>query len=153
VDALLKATMAPDADVQRPGRETDRRLALDTATWRAIADHATAELVAFHSSHPLRPGMAREELRSRLSVSPASFPSVIQGLTQDGRVEEREGAIAMPAHRVELHEVDGTPLRCWRCLKTALRAAIRSPRRPSRRVQARGRASACAARRDRAGQR
>jgi selenocysteine-specific elongation factor len=108
VDALLKATLAPDADVSGLDARRIGDWLYDIATWRAIADRATAELVAFHSSHPLRPGMPREELRSRLSVPPASFPSVVQGLIQDGRVEEREGAIAMPAHRVELHEIDGT---------------------------------------------
>jgi selenocysteine-specific elongation factor len=108
VEALLKATMAPDADVSALDARRFGDWLYDTASWLAIADRATAELVAFHSSHPLRPGMAREELRSRLSVPPASFPSVVQGLTQDGRVEERDGAIAVPAHRVELHETDGT---------------------------------------------
>jgi selenocysteine-specific elongation factor len=108
VEALLKATMAPEADVGALDAKRIGDWLYDTATWGAIADRATAELAAFHSSHPLRPGMAREELRSRLGVPPASFPSVVQGLTQDGRVEERDGAIAVPAHRVELHETDGT---------------------------------------------
>jgi selenocysteine-specific elongation factor len=108
VEALLKATMAPDADVSALAARRIGDWIYDTATWRGIADRATAELAAFHVSHPLRPGMAREELRSRLGVPAASFPSVVQGLTQDGRVEERDGAIAVPAHRVELHETDGT---------------------------------------------
>jgi len=108
VGALLKATMAPDADVNALDARRIGDWLYDTAAWRGIADRATAELVAFHSSHPLRPGMPRQELRSRLSVPPASFPSVVHGLMQDGRVEERDGAIALPAHRVELHETDAT---------------------------------------------
>jgi selenocysteine-specific elongation factor len=51
--------------------------------------------------------MAREELRSRLGVTPASFPSALLGLVQDGRVEERDGAVALPSHRVETYETDG----------------------------------------------
>src|SRR5258706_14623419 len=108
VDALLKATMAPGADVSALDVRRIGDWLYDTASWRAIADRATAELVAFHALHPLRPGMARQELRSRLSIPPASFPSVVQGLIQDGRVEERDGAIALPAHRVELHETDAS---------------------------------------------
>jgi selenocysteine-specific elongation factor len=33
---------------------------------------------------------------------------VVQGLLQDGLVAERNGSVALPAHRVEVHEVDGT---------------------------------------------
>ncbi|HEV1992329.1 MAG TPA: SelB C-terminal domain-containing protein, partial [Candidatus Dormibacteraeota bacterium] len=54
------------------------------------------------------PGMAREELRSRLGVLPGSFPSVVQGLLQDGLAVESDGAVAMPGHRVEVHALDGT---------------------------------------------
>src|SRR5258708_40301416 len=50
--------------------------------------------------------MAREELRSRLGVTPGSFASVLQGLTEDGRTLERDGFVALPGHRVEL-PVDG----------------------------------------------
>jgi len=108
VDALLKATMTPGADV---GALHARRIGdwlYDIAAWRAIADRATREVEAFHASHPLRPGMPREELRSRLGVPPASFTSALNGLIQDGRVEERGGAVAVPGHRVDLHETDGS---------------------------------------------
>ena len=108
VDALLKATMAPEADVAALDARRIGEWLYDLAAWRAIADRATRELEAFHASHPLRPGMAREELRSRLGVPPASFSSAVQGLLHDGYVVEREGAFAAPGHRVELHETDGT---------------------------------------------
>ena len=55
----------------------------------------------------MRPGMAREELRSRLGVPPASFQSVLKGLVEDGRIEERNGSIASPSHRVALDEEGG----------------------------------------------
>ena len=108
VEALLKATLTPEADVAALDARRIGDWLYDTAAWRAIADRATRELESFHGSHPLRPGMAREELRSRLAVAPASFSSVVLGLVQDGRVEERDGALAVPGHRVELHETDAT---------------------------------------------
>jgi selenocysteine-specific elongation factor len=46
--------------------------------------------------------MAREELRSRLGVPPASFSAVVKGLVEDGRIVERNGSIAIPAHSVVL---------------------------------------------------
>jgi selenocysteine-specific elongation factor len=111
VAALLKATTAPDAHVQGlRARRIGDWLFADEA-WTAIADRAGRELTTFHEAHPLRPGMAREELRSRLGVPPGSFPAVVQGLLEDGRVAERDGVLAAPAHRVALEESDGPAAR------------------------------------------
>src|SRR5213082_3425003 len=71
VRALLKATVAPEADV---GRLRARRLGewiFSDDAWHSVAARAKQELDAFHSAYPLRAGMAREELRSRLGVPAA----------------------------------------------------------------------------------
>ena len=107
VSALLKATVAPDADIEKlRARRVGEWLFSDEA-WTAIADRAARELATYHGTHPLRPGMAREELRSRLGVSPAAFGPIVAGLVEDGRVVESNGSLAAPGHRVE---VDGTEL-------------------------------------------
>ena len=104
VQALLKATVAPDAEVQTlKARRLGDWIFSDEA-WRSIAGRAGDELAAYHAAYPLRSGMAREELRSRLGVSPASFPVVIEGLVRDGWVVERNGSLAAPEHAVELGE-------------------------------------------------
>ena len=104
VQALLKATLAPDAEVQTlKARRLGDWIFSDEA-WRSIAGRAGDELAAYHAAYPLRSGMAREEMRSRLGVSPASFPVVIEGLVRDGRVVERNGSLAAPEHAVELGE-------------------------------------------------
>ncbi|HET6312088.1 MAG TPA: SelB C-terminal domain-containing protein, partial [Candidatus Nitrosotalea sp.] len=108
VAALLKATLAPEADVAVLNAKRIGDWLFDAGAWRAIAERATRELDAYHAGHPLRPGMAREELRSRLGVPPASFPSVVQGLLQDRLVIESDGSVARPGHRVEVHADDGT---------------------------------------------
>jgi selenocysteine-specific elongation factor len=102
VAALLKASVAPSADLESlRARRLGDWLFSDEA-WQAISARAARELEAFHDAHPLRPGMAREELRSRLGVPAASFGSVVQGLAEDGRVVERNGSLAAPAHQVSL---------------------------------------------------
>ena len=102
VAALLKATVAPQADIGRlQARRVGEWLFSDDA-WSSIAARASRELEAYHGAFPLRGGMAREELRSRLGVAPASFPSVVRGLVDDGLVVERNGSLALPAHQVEL---------------------------------------------------
>ncbi|MFI4978564.1 MAG: selenocysteine-specific translation elongation factor, partial [Solirubrobacterales bacterium] len=84
VAALLKATMAPEADVLALKARRAGEWLFDLDAWRDIADRAIRELEAYHGAHPLREGMAREELRSRLGVAPASFPSVVKGMSDDG---------------------------------------------------------------------
>jgi selenocysteine-specific elongation factor len=102
VAALLKATVAPQADVGTlQARRVGEWLFSDDA-WSSIATRASHELEAYHGAFPLRAGMAREELRSRLGVAPASFPSVVQGLVDDGLLVEHNGSLASPTHTVEL---------------------------------------------------
>ncbi len=108
VAALLKATLAPEADVAGLDAKRLGDWLYDAGAWHAMTDRAARELHEFHAAHPLRPGMGREELRSRLGVPPGSFPSVVQGLLQDGVATEREGSVALPDHRVEVHTTDGT---------------------------------------------
>jgi selenocysteine-specific elongation factor len=104
VPALLRATVAADADLERlEARRLGDWIFSDDA-WSSIASRASAELASYHGAFPLRAGMAREELRSRLGVSPASFAAVVEGLVQDGRVVDRNGSLAAPEHHVELEE-------------------------------------------------
>jgi selenocysteine-specific elongation factor len=107
VAGLLKATMAPEADVAVLHARRAGEWLFDFAAWQDISGRATRELEAFHGAHPLREGMGREELRSRLGVAPGAFPSIVQGLSEDGRVAERDGFLALPGHRVELHADSG----------------------------------------------
>src|SRR6266480_4962947 len=104
VQALLKATVAAGADVARLDARRLGDWIFSEEAWRSITAHAGEELTAYHGAHPLRSGMAREELRSRLGVSPASFAAVMDGLVQDGCVVERNGSLAAPGHEVELDE-------------------------------------------------
>ncbi|HVH62145.1 MAG TPA: SelB C-terminal domain-containing protein, partial [Candidatus Dormibacteraeota bacterium] len=107
VAALLKATTASDADIGGlKARRVGDWLYSDEA-WHAISTRASNELDAYHDSHPLRPGMAREELRSRLGMPPASFGAVVQGLVEDGRIVERNGSLAIAGHEVTLETQAG----------------------------------------------
>ncbi len=107
VAALLRATMAPEADVAALDARHIGDWLYDSAAWEAIATRAARELKTYHGAHPLRPGMAREELRSRLGVSPPSFPAVVEGLVQEGRLIERNGSLALPGHKVDLEVTGG----------------------------------------------
>jgi selenocysteine-specific elongation factor len=107
VAALLKATMSPDANVAALDARRIGDWLYDPAAWNAITERAGRELGAYHDAYPLRPGMAREELRSRLGVPPGAFSSVLQGLLEDGFAEERDGTVALAGFRVESNDGDG----------------------------------------------
>ena len=107
VGALLRATVAPQADVDKLQARRLGDWIFSEEAWESISSRAALELQTFHGAFPLRPGMAREELRSRLGVAPASFPAVVQGLTDEGRIVERNGSIAAPAHRVAIETAGG----------------------------------------------
>jgi selenocysteine-specific elongation factor len=109
--ALLKATMAQPSDVVGlQARRTGEWLFAEEA-WIAVVHRATTEVEAYHAAHPLRPGMPREELRSRLRFPPSSFSAVLSTLVAEGVFEERDGAIAAPRHQVALESSDGPAAR------------------------------------------
>jgi selenocysteine-specific elongation factor len=111
VAALLKATMAQASDIDGLLAHRAGDWLFDPDTWKAIAQRTVAEVADYHAAHPLRAGMGREELRSRLRLAPSSFPSVLAGLVAEGTVVEKEATIAMPAHSVVLESTDGPAAR------------------------------------------
>jgi selenocysteine-specific elongation factor len=105
--ALLKATMAQQSAVHGLEARHVGDWLYATEAWNVLAQRAIAEVAAYHAAHPLRPGMAREELRSRLRLAPAAFPSALSTLVAEGMLEEREGAVAIPGHQVAVDQADG----------------------------------------------
>jgi selenocysteine-specific elongation factor len=105
--ALLKATMALQSDVDRLDALHVGEWLFGTEAWNHLTARAVNEVAVYHAAHPLRPGMAREELRSRLRLPPNAFPAVVSAMVGQGLLEERDGAIATPDYRAAFAEVDG----------------------------------------------
>ncbi|HEY1420336.1 MAG TPA: selenocysteine-specific translation elongation factor [Candidatus Dormibacteraeota bacterium] len=116
--ALLKATLAQDAELDRLRARRAGDWLFGDEAWAAIAARTAKELGSYHADHPLRPGMAREELRGRIGVSPSSFQHVVRGLVEDGVVVERNGSLAAPSHRVELETTGGPAAELVRLLSS-----------------------------------
>jgi selenocysteine-specific elongation factor len=107
VGALMKATMASQADIDRLDARRLGEWLIAPEAWSTQAERATDEVAAYHAAHPLRPGIAREELRNRLRLHPSAFPAALAALIADGSLEDRQGAIAIPEHRVAIDAPDG----------------------------------------------
>jgi selenocysteine-specific elongation factor len=106
---LLKATLAPSGDLSKLAARRAGGWLFSLEAWSALALRAAALLGEYHRGHPLRAGMPREELKSRLGLAPAAFGAVLGELARDGVLSERGGEVALPGHEVMLDPAEGGP--------------------------------------------
>jgi len=71
-------------------------------TWRAMVDEMLISVRAYHERYPLRAGMPREELKSRLRVPDRFFNRVLDRAGRDGYVLVSATIVRSPAHRIVL---------------------------------------------------
>lgn len=75
---------------------------IDRAAWDAFAAAVRDHLRAYHQRYPLRPGPARETVRTALGVSARLFDEALARLVQEGAVAAEEATLRLPEHRVHL---------------------------------------------------
>ena len=68
--------------------------------WGRLSASAGRTLSAFHAQNPLRAGMTREELRSRLGLRPNAAQAVIARLAESGALVDDAGTLRLPGHEV-----------------------------------------------------
>ena len=74
------------------------------AGWSQLSGKALQALTAFHEQYPLRSGMAREELRTRLGLSAQNFAPALQQLVGSGVMVESNAAVRLPDHAVAVSD-------------------------------------------------
>lgn len=74
---------------------------LTRARWEALFDETRSLLRSYHQMNPLRLGMPRDELRSRLRLSPALFAQFLAETLAREWVVEREGFLGDPGHEIQ----------------------------------------------------
>ena len=109
VQALLKATLAEGADAAGLDARRAGQWLFAPEAWAAIAARVGRVLGDYHRAHPLRAGMPREELKSRLGLAPPAFGAALAELARDGVLVDRSGELALPEHRVEIEAAPGGP--------------------------------------------
>lgn len=72
---------------------------LSTNAWAKIEDAAISALKIYHSSFPLRSGMPREELRSKVGLSARLWTPALKLLVATGILREEGTTVALPNHR------------------------------------------------------
>lgn len=65
-------------------------------TWERLVGEINTALAAYHRAHPLRRGMPREELRSRLRLEARAFQAVLGHAVAEGRVVDQGAVVRLP---------------------------------------------------------
>lgn len=68
--------------------------------WEQCRERVLGTLRAYHQQHPLRTGMPREELKSRLGFPPRLFGAVVQRLVAEGTLAEAGPHLRLAEHTV-----------------------------------------------------
>ncbi len=70
--------------------------------WASLKNKASTVAQAYHKQYPLRKGIPREELRSRMGFSSQSFPWVLKRLVEESVLKEEGNWARIPEHNVSL---------------------------------------------------
>jgi selenocysteine-specific elongation factor len=89
---LEPGDLSPNADL----------LAWNQAQWEAESSRATREVETYHRTYPLRRGMPREELKSRLKLTPSRlFNASMRRWVAGGVLEESGSLVWRPGHAIQ----------------------------------------------------
>jgi selenocysteine-specific elongation factor len=116
LDGLLatgQASFLKDSEPTMPAAQAvaGNRYLVSGPGWRLLSERLHAVLAEYHEHYPLRMGMVREELKSRLQPRQAwpgrLFNEVIERAVADGVVTEGEGVIGAADHQVQFSPEQG----------------------------------------------
>ena len=82
-------------------------LIVSRARWSSLIDHILDALSSYHEKLPLRPGMPREALRSRLQLAPRIFDAVVAQAEREGLIVDEGALVRLSSHTVELTPQQG----------------------------------------------
>ncbi len=102
-EAITLGTVNPPGGSEPPGGFKALRpgtLTVSAFGWRNLTERALAILGDYHRQYPLRVGMPKEELKSRLALSPRVFNESLARWLAHGDLAEEVAALRLPAHAV-----------------------------------------------------
>ena len=83
---------------------SSERLAIALPHWIALRDRALGLVMVYHKDYPLRRGIPREELKSRLKLNSRELNSVIAKLIEEHAIAEGSAFIAKAGHEIKFNE-------------------------------------------------
>jgi len=83
---------------------TGNTLIVSQGNWKLSSDRIIAEVERYHEGQPLRLGMPREELKSRLNQGSRVFNASLSKLVIEGSLEESGPLVLLPGHKIRFNE-------------------------------------------------
>ena len=77
-------------------------LMVSASVWRRVSETARQALSDYHRQHPLRSGMSKEELRTRLRLPPRAAAEALDLLLHEETLRENGPTVRLPEHHVQL---------------------------------------------------
>jgi selenocysteine-specific elongation factor len=75
-------------------------LAITSLQWKELSDQTDRILSSYHGKFPLRRGIPREELKSRLNLTPRLFNALITKLDSEGVLVGAHSSVAKVGHEI-----------------------------------------------------
>ena len=92
-------TLTSDNQVVTLGGTASHVLLMSAQGWEQLVKQTVQH---YHSRFPLRQGMPKEELRSRLKIPPQPFLFALDQLVQKGALADERISVRIPSHKVQL---------------------------------------------------
>jgi len=70
------------------------------AGWKRIADRLASLLGTYHHSYPLRMGMPREELRTKLRLPSRHFTAIVSRAVEQDLMRQTNATVSLPEHQI-----------------------------------------------------
>jgi selenocysteine-specific elongation factor len=90
--------MTEDQAQRHPVTPSPRHLVISAKGWATLTEKLATALRGYHRRYPLRAGMPREELRSRLKLSGDALDAVLAMAAAQGRAAMRDVSVGLPEH-------------------------------------------------------
>jgi len=101
-EALAELSPSDDLVVLEGVLPSATALILSRASLARLMREMTDLLTAYHASHPLKIGLSREELKSRLKLAPKVFNAFVTRAVAEGRAAEAGAFIRLTTHEIKL---------------------------------------------------
>lgn len=110
VQELLASRQIIFLDQNRQSQQDDA-LIIAFSTWSTLSRSAFEQVSKYHLSHPLRKGIPKEELKSRLKMLPRIFNLAIRLWVAENKLVEYGTLISLPEHQVQFTQQQNNLIR------------------------------------------
>lgn len=105
IEELLQSGQLINLDHLQTNLQQGEHLVISAQLWEQIQERSLSELTKYHHSFPLRAGLPKEELKSRLKdlmrSSPRLFNTSYRRMVSEEQIVENGPLVHLPEHRIQ----------------------------------------------------